>query len=515
MTLETSRRLFNASVALLDNKGGWHPYLVEALPALNTPNWQVEPDGRMVTTFRLRPNVSWHDGTPLTTEDFVFAYQVYATPDLGQSRSPPMSVMADVVATGERTFEVRWLRPYAQANVLGAGSGGGGELGPLPRYLLADAFREASRGGAFDALVGHPYWTRDYVGLGPYKLDRWEPGAFIEAVAFDGHILGRAKIERVKFVFIPDANTTLSNALAGEVHFAADDSIRFEQTRVLKREWDLRSGGTILSKPNLWRASYFQLRPEVANPRAVLDVRVRRALAHAIDRIALNNAMFEGENIVGDTIIAPSVSYYAELERSITKYPFDLRRSEQLMREAGFSRTGDAPYAGSDGRIVSFEAKTNAATQQEQEQAILASGWRQARFDMQELILPAAQAQDSQVRASFPSIFTFSSPQGDVALSRFIADLIPRSENRWTGNNRGGWSNPEFDRLSEAFTVALDPAERQRGIIQMAKIFTEELPGISLYFNAIPIAFVSELKGPQESVPEADWSWNVYEWEFR
>lgn len=106
-------------------------------------------------------------------------------------------------------------------------------------------------------------------------------------------------------------------------------------------------------------------------------------------------------------------------------------------------------------------------------------------------------------------------PQGEVALSRFTTDQIPRPENRWTGNNRGGWSNTEFDRLSDAFTVALDPAERMRGIIQMAKIFTEEVPGISLYFNAIPIAFVAELKGPRESVPEADWSWNVHEWDFR
>ncbi|MBM2811926.1 MAG: hypothetical protein HW416_2685 [Chloroflexi bacterium] len=332
VTLETSRRLFNAGVALLDSKGGWHPYLVEAIPALDTASWQVEPDGRMVTTFRLRSNVIWHDGTPLSAEDFVFAYQVYATPDLGQSRSTPMSVMADVVATGDRTFEVRWLRPYAQADVVGAGSGGGGEFGPLPRHLLADSFRDASGSGAFDAFAGHPYWTRDYVGLGPYRLDRWEPGAFIEAVAFGGHILGRPKIERVKMVFISDANTTLSNTLAGEVHFASDDSIRFEQTRVLMREWGPRSGGMILSKPNLWRASYFQLRPEVASPRAILDLRVRRALAHAIDRIALNDAMFEGANIVGDTIVAPSVSYYAELERSITKYPYDLRRSEQLMR---------------------------------------------------------------------------------------------------------------------------------------------------------------------------------------
>ena len=185
------------------------------------------------------------------------------------------------------------------------------------------------------------------------------------------------------------------------------------------------------------------------------------------------------------------------------------------MREAGFSRTGDAAYAGSDGRVVSFEAKTNAATQQEQEQAILASGWRQAGFDMQEAILPAAQAQDSQVRASFPSVFSFSGPQGADALSRITSTAIPRPENRWSGNNRGGWTNADFDRAADLYSVALEPRDRVQHVVQMVKLFTEEAPAISLYFNAIPIAFASAVQGPRESVPEADWTWNVYEWEFR
>lgn len=516
VTLGTSKRLFNANVALLDHKGHWHPYLVEVLPELNTPAWQVAADGQMVTTFRLKRDLVWHDGTPVAPEDFVFAWQVYATSDLGQARSPPLSLIEEVSAPDARTVLVRWGRPFAQANTLGAGTGGSsGELGPLPRHILGSSFREAAREGNYEPFVGHAFWTREFVGLGPFKLDRWEPGSFFEGVAFDRHILGRPKIERVKFVFLPDANVTLASVLSGDVHFAADDSIRFEQTLVLRQEWSSRGGGSILSKPSLWRASYFQLRPEMANPRAILDLRVRRALAHAVDRQGLNDGLFRGYNIVGDTIVPPTVDYYAELEPVMTKYPFDLRRTDQLMREAGLSRTGDGPYAGPDGRPVTFEIKTNAATQQEQEQAILGSGWRNAGFDIQESILPAAQAQDSQVRASFPSVFTFSSPQGEGALSRLTSDAIPRPENRWSGNNRGGWLNAEFDRAADLFSVALQPRERVQHVVQMVKLFTEEAPAISLYFNAIPIAFTSGLRGPQESVPDAEWTWNVHEWEFR
>ena len=59
-------RLFNANLALLDDRGTPHPYLAEALPQLNTDTWRVLPDGRMETTYRLRANLTWQDGTPFS-----------------------------------------------------------------------------------------------------------------------------------------------------------------------------------------------------------------------------------------------------------------------------------------------------------------------------------------------------------------------------------------------------------------------------------------------------------------
>lgn len=77
------RRLFNAGPALRDADNQPIPYLAESLPQLGTDSWRVEPDGRMETIYRLRPNLTWHDGAALTADDFVFAHQVYATPPAG------------------------------------------------------------------------------------------------------------------------------------------------------------------------------------------------------------------------------------------------------------------------------------------------------------------------------------------------------------------------------------------------------------------------------------------------
>jgi peptide/nickel transport system substrate-binding protein len=94
---------------------------------------------------------------------------------------------------------------------------------------------------------------------------------------------------------------------------------------------------------------------------------------------------------------------------------------------------------------------------------------------------------------------------------------IPTQANRFQGNNRGGWSNPEYDRLWEAFNATLDRAERNRQVIQMLKLVSEEVPAIPIYFNFAPTAHLSTLTGPQQGarVPDPLVSWNIHEWAWK
>src|SRR6266542_472961 len=81
LTSLTVSRLFNAGLSIRDGEGAYHPYLAEALPQLNSDSWKVFPDGRMETTYRLKPGLLWQDGTRLTSDDFVFAHEVYSSPE--------------------------------------------------------------------------------------------------------------------------------------------------------------------------------------------------------------------------------------------------------------------------------------------------------------------------------------------------------------------------------------------------------------------------------------------------
>jgi ABC-type transport system substrate-binding protein len=186
LTSGTALRLFNAGLALPDDRGVAGPYLAEALPQLNTASWRVFGDGSMETTYRLRPDLQWHDGHRLTAEDFVFSWRVYATPELGQAASPPISLMERVSAPDSRTVVIRWRQPYAEAGALEAGNSSASPSFPaLPRRLIESAF-DAANWDAFSAL---PFWSREYIGLGPYRLTAWEAGSFFEGEAFAAHAL--------------------------------------------------------------------------------------------------------------------------------------------------------------------------------------------------------------------------------------------------------------------------------------------------------------------------------------
>jgi len=504
------RRLFNATLGLVDDKAHHRPELAETLPELHTDSWKVFPDGRMETTYRLKPNLTWHDGHPLTAEDFVFAWRVYATPELGHANRPPMPSMDEVVAPDPRTVVVRWNSPYAGADSISTRDQ---ELPPLPRHLLEDAFTDRQ---SMESFVTQSFWTRDYVGIGPYRMAQWEPGAFIEAAAFDGYALGRPKIDRIRLIFINDANTALANLMTGDADAGADASVA-QITSQLRSEWIPRTGGKLVFWPNSWRHTAFQLRPELAAPKAILDSRVRKALVYAVDKESINTASYDGDGMISDSMIWTGSDWGAALEipGALTRYPFDPRQTERLMAEAGYQKGGDGIYVSPTDERLSGTVRTTSATDTEREMLILADTWRQNGFDIQGSVLPAAQAQDIQARSVFPTMFTSGTNMGEYSIQNFSSTVITRAENRWNGGNRGGWSNPEYDRLVEQFNRTLERSDRLQQVGQMLRIYSDELPSIPLFFRAQVLAHAANIQGPAVAAPESTYVWNVHEWEWR
>jgi peptide/nickel transport system substrate-binding protein len=509
LTLGATVRTFNAGLTIIDDHDQARPYLAESLPQLNTDTWKVNTDGTMETIYKLKPNLTWHDGAPLTADDFVFAFKVYTTPDFGIAGNAPQGLMSDVVATDPQTVTILWKRPYPFANVLEAS--GNRSLPPLPRHLLESQIQQTSA----EAVLALPFWTTGYVGAGPFKVTRWDPGSAIEATAFDGHALGRPKIDRLQLRFISDANTALSNILAGNAQLLADDAIYFQQATVLQREWAGNQAGSIVIAAGLWRYMQIQLSPAYNGTPPLTDLRVRQALAYGLDKEAINDGIYEGQGIRSESVIPPTADYYPIIDRAVVKHPFDARRSEQLMADAGFTKGGDGFFTHPSTGRFSPELKVIQSPQNEAEQSIMADGWRRIGFDIRQSVLPAAQAQDAQLRAQFPDMFTTGGPTGESVLPVLGTAGIPRAETRWNGTNRSGWTNTEYDRLVDAYNTTLDRDQRIQHIARMVAIFSEELPAIAVNFNPGITAFTSALKGPAQVGADGVTTWNIHEWELK
>jgi peptide/nickel transport system substrate-binding protein len=507
ITTSTQRRLFNAGLVLEDGDGKYRPYLAESAPTLNTDSWRVFPDGRMETIYRLKPNLTWHNGDPLTAEDFVFARTVYSSPDYGISRSVPHVLMEAVEAPDPQTVLIRWKELYPDAAELDEQA-----FAPLPRGVLTSV-HERER----EALPNHAFWTTEYVGAGPYRIDRWEPGAFIEAAAFTGHVLGKPKIERLRLTWNSDFNSTLAMLLAGEADMPIDDSIRVEQGLVLERDWAPRKAGTVTYRPHLPRFIQVQHREQYANPQGVRDVRVRRALAHAIDRPVINESLFEGKGLTTDTLIYPTLDYYAQVDRAAAKYSFDIRQSEALMNEAGFRKGSDGIYLQPNGSRMNLEIRNIQSAQNDAERSIISDGWRRAGWDVEEDVFTPTQTRDGQTLGTFRALSVTSAaaqPEG-LNLPDYKTESVSRPETRWTGQNRGGWTNAEYDRVVQTYLTTLEPRDRHAAVAEAVKILTTDLGIIPLHFNPGAIAYASGLHGIALKAPASDISWNIHEWELR
>src|SRR5439155_14551416 len=123
-------------------------------------------------------------------------------------------------------------------------------------------------------------------------------------------------------------------------------------------------------------------RPEYLRSPELLDLRVRQALVSAFDSQALNEALFEGEVPVVSTFVHPGARYYPEVDRALTKYPYDVRRSEQLLNAAGLLKDREGFFA-AGGEQLQPEFRFTAGRINERAHAIIVDGWRRAGINVQ------------------------------------------------------------------------------------------------------------------------------------
>jgi ABC-type transport system substrate-binding protein len=102
-----------------------------------------------------------------------------------------------------------------------------------------------------------------------------------------------------------------------------------------------------------------------------------------------------------------------------------------------------------------------------------------------------------------------------LGIDKFTSANVGTPQNNWKGNNRMGWSDPQYDRLVNAYKATLDASEADGIIVQMLTQLSNELPALPLYFNFLVVAHVGSLRGPDVAAPRSTRYHNIHQWEWQ
>jgi peptide/nickel transport system substrate-binding protein len=497
----------HAGMSVYDDKGELQPRLASKIPAIGD-DWVLLPDGSMEVTWKLRPNLTWNDGAPLTADDFVFGMQVYQDKDVPLAQPSQIRLISEVTAPDLQTVVVHWKQAYSDANV-----GGIFELPAVPRHLISDLYQRGDK----QAFINSPYWSHEFVGAGPYKLGQWLSGSYLEALASDSYVLGRPKIDRLVFNYYGDINTLVVSLLSGHVDVAPVGSLELENGAAIKEAWDPTGGGTVLSLPNHFHHILLTMRDPSA-PWAK-DPRVREAMLHLQDRQSLVDSLLVGLTTVADLPLAPDDHVIPLVRRLGVPTPtYDLNEAQRLLAQAGWTKGPDGMERNAAGQpfTIQFVEAGAADSIDAREGLVIVDWWKAGGLDASPVTFALDDVNIDQKRATVNG----GAGRGTVVtpsliLSSFTTAQIASDQNRWRGSNRPGYSNPAFDRLFDEWSGTIDARDRDQQVAEMIKLLADDVAYLPLYYSPDVMAFRKGVRGPGNA-PAAQVinAWNVHTWEM-
>lgn len=408
-------------------------------------SWLAEEAGAAYL-FRLRSGVTFHDGTPLTADDVSFTFAYFrAHPFKWTSTAVVRS--ADVVDA--RTVRVRLDRPFAPFLEDIAGT-----VPILPRHIwepVADPLRFAD-----------PAAT---MGSGPYTLASYaaDKGEYL-FTARERHFAGRPLVDQLAYVPVPNQTIGLQTR-AADLFFVTD----YDVASVFGGGHPY---GLFVTPP--WSVMRLILNVDRA---PLTDVRVRRAIAHALDRKDIADRVTHAPDaaVGGSGLIPPESAWYSVPSRA---YPFDRGRAAALLDEAGLvDRDGDGLREGPDGAKLTLELLANPASP---DGGLIIAQLREVGLACR--VLPG----DAKTRTELQRQRAFA-----LALTSHIGvSGDPDFLRQWFS---GGATNAfaygdaihsaAFDALADRQARELDVARRRSLVAELQDVLAAELPTLPLYFR--------------------------------
>ena len=271
-------------------------------------SWEISPDGT-VFTFKLRDGVKFHKGYgPLTSDDVKFSLERILDPAAASPYRGQLAAIKTIETPDPLTVRITTNGPAA---------------GLLHKLCAFNQGWIVSRKAVTE--IGDKY-SMQPIGTGPFVFDKWTPGTEVRVVANKEYFEGAPKVNDVIFRVIKDETAA---AIAME-NREIDIFFAMQQPEIIAR---LSKAKGITMMDRLADNTINLVLNTTIKP--LDDVRVRRAMAHAMNRKALIDGYFKGTKSEASTVLTPAFVEYTD---DVMKYPYDPAKAKALLKEAGLEK---------------------------------------------------------------------------------------------------------------------------------------------------------------------------------
>ncbi|ANN68099.1 ABC transporter substrate-binding protein [Bordetella bronchialis] len=434
---------------------------LEPHPQLAT-SWTMSEDG-LTYTFKLKPDVAWHDGKPFTADDVVFSANVFLRKTHARLRGN-LEAVDTITALDPLTVQFKLKYPFGPF----LGLFENGSMPMVPRHIYEGT----------DFLANPANNTP--IGTGPFKFKEWVKGSYIHLVANDKyHIKDLPLVDNVYFHVIPDAASRAAAFESGKVDIVPGGAVEFFDVARLAK----LPGTAVTTKG--WEFFAPQSWLWLNNRKAPMDnVKFRQAVMYAINREAMVKIAFQGYAKVATGPFNSHIKYYSD---DVAKYPHDLNKARQLLAESG--------YKGEPLRLLPLPYGETWQRQAE----IVRQNLMQAGVKID--ITPSDVAGWNQRlnEWDYDIAFTYVYQYGDPALGvarNYTSSTIAKGS---PFNNVEGYSNPKVDELFASGARAVDPRQRAEAYLQVQKILLQDVPVAWLHEIEFPTLYRTKVHDPVSS----------------
>jgi peptide/nickel transport system substrate-binding protein len=431
-------------------------------------SWDTAPDG-MSYTFRIRRNIQWHDGKPLKAEDIRWALT-----EINMKYNPIASTgfaaVDRIEAPDEHTLVVRMSRPFPAF---------------LPWSLVNQWIYPRHIYEGTDPRQNERNF-KNPVGSGPFVFKEWVRGSHILMERNPNYYKkDQPYLDRVVAKFIPNANARVLALESGEIDYVSIFGLPASAVASLQKMKD------IVVVTHRTRVNYGGIMAHINVREKPLSVReVRQALSHAIDRKLLVERAVAG-------LAEPASSPVSSLHEPwfnpavAARYPFDPKKAEALLDQAGFKR-------GADGKRFSIRLTYARADQGGALHAAAELMREQLREIGVDLVLEprdySVWMQSAHLKWDFDlSMGSYQTgPDPAVAVARLY---ITKNIEKLMGRNLMGYSNPKVDELFDAGEREIDLKKRTQIYHDVQALLVEDVPALWLWDRISTFAQRARVKG--------------------